>query len=704
MIAFAVLFVVASNPDAGAITRLDLALTWEAAQLFHPAVMHREAELDSAFIAAVKALDLAKTPDERRAALGLILTPLNDPSSRIVTEAPPPPPGPFAERDGGFVVLHAAAAQDDEALWDSAAGELTVADAGQIVVDLRGVQAGNPVLGWSIVPSKDIALPATQSIAHVGYDSDQPSSYGARLELTPGAVVKGDPRTEVRRFGIILGASDPVPDWAIALRQSGQAIFVSYVQLTDDGALMGLTLPLGDGAAVRVRTTEYVGVSGLVATDVVVPRGQDALVVARAALVSRSTPKLRSGAPVPVPTRTFSLGPVTKDFPDREHRMLAALRLWTVARRFWAYPYLRTINANQALLSLLTKLETTTTPEAYRDAVGEAAVGLVPDSHVSVSLMGRPSLWPPFDVRIVEGRFLITEVTPNAGPLQRGDELVELDGQKFTDLVAARFPYIAGSRDDGRRQQAMENVLFRGPGTAKVTVAHPGGKRETAELTWSQANGETLFATPKPGPHFRVLPGKLGFIDLVNLEPAEVDAAMDDVKDTKGLLIDLRGYPNGTAFAIGPRLGAKKNIPGVAAFCFPIVRAGSEAERKCEASLQQLPAWEGRRYTAPVVVLIDLDAISQSEHSCLIFEAYTQVTFVGSPTRGANGNVSHVDMPGTLRMSFTGLEVKHADGRQAQSVGIQPQVISRPTVAGLRAGKDEVLEKGVWVLKQKMAR
>ena len=41
---------------------------------------------------------------------------------------------------------------------------------------------------------------------------------------------------------------------------------------------------------------------------------------------------------------------------------------------------------------------------------------------------------------------------------------------------------------------------------------------------------------------------------------------------------------------------------------------------------------------------------------------------------------------------FTGMEIFHADGRQLQQVGIQPHITVRPTLRGLRAGKDEVLD------------
>ena len=46
-------------------------------------------------------------------------------------------------------------------------------------------------------------------------------------------------------------------------------------------------------------------------------------------------------------------------------------------------------------------------------------------------------------------------------------------------------------------------------------------------------------------------------------------------------------------------------------------------------------------------------------------------------------------------MHFGGQGVWHADGRQLQRLGLQPIVEVRPTLAGIRAGKGEVLDKAI---------
>jgi C-terminal processing protease CtpA/Prc len=104
------------------------------------------------------------------------------------------------------------------------------------------------------------------------------------------------------------------------------------------------------------------------------------------------------------------------------------------------------------------------------------------------------------------------------------------------------------------------------------------------------------------------------------------------------------------------------------------------------------------QYTGKIVVLINAKAMSQAEHTCLLLEAAANATFVGSPTNGTDGTVTSMVLPGGIEVKFTQQDVRHADGRQLQRVGIQPHVFASPTIAGIRAGRDEVLDKGIEVL------
>ncbi len=66
---------------------------------------------------------------------------------------------------------------------------------------------------------------------------------------------------------------------------------------------------------------------------------------------------------------------------------------------------------------------------------------------------------------------------------------------------------------------------------------------------------------------------------------------------------------------------------------------------------------------------------------------------IGSTTAAADGNVSEIILPGRIRTMISGIGVYYPDGTETQRIGIIPDVELHPTIRGIRAGKDELLEK-----------
>jgi len=90
--------------------------------------------------------------------------------------------------------------------------------------------------------------------------------------------------------------------------------------------------------------------------------------------------------------------------------------------------------------------------------------------------------------------------------------------------------------------------------------------------------------------------------------------------------------------------------------------------------------------------------VSYAESYLGLVEAYKLGALVGERTAGTNGNINAFRLPGGYRVTFTGLkELKH-DGSRHHGVGIAPTVPCAPTVAGIAAGRDEVLECGIAAL------
>jgi C-terminal processing protease CtpA/Prc len=103
-------------------------------------------------------------------------------------------------------------------------------------------------------------------------------------------------------------------------------------------------------------------------------------------------------------------------------------------------------------------------------------------------------------------------------------------------------------------------------------------------------------------------------------------------------------------------------------------------------------------------MLIDERAISQAEHTGLFLKAANGTTFVGSPTNGANGDVTRFGLPGDITVTFTGQSVRHPDGTQLQRRGLQPDIEVRPTIESIRRGEDVVLQTAIDYLQNELGR
>ncbi|MGH9696926.1 MAG: hypothetical protein ACRD5Z_22465, partial [Bryobacteraceae bacterium] len=111
--------------------------------------------------------------------------------------------------------------------------------------------------------------------------------------------------------------------------------------------------------------------------------------------------------------------------------------------------------------------------------------------------------------------------------------------------------------------------------------------------------------------------------------------------------------------------------------------------------VQTIPNSSEWKYKNKTVMLIDERTIGPAEHAGLFFEAANKTAFIGSPTAGADGEVTSFVVPGGVTISFSSHDVRQVNGGKLQRLGLQPAVSVSPTIKGVRDGRDEVLEKAL---------
>jgi C-terminal processing protease CtpA/Prc len=100
-------------------------------------------------------------------------------------------------------------------------------------------------------------------------------------------------------------------------------------------------------------------------------------------------------------------------------------------------------------------------------------------------------------------------------------------------------------------------------------------------------------------------------------------------------------------------------------------------------------------YDGKVVILVDETTQSSAEYHAMALQATPNAVVVGSTTAGADGNVSWIALPGGFKTLISGLGVFYPNGSPTQRVGIRVDVDVSPSIAGIRDGRDEVLESAI---------
>jgi C-terminal processing protease CtpA/Prc len=253
----------------------------------------------------------------------------------------------------------------------------------------------------------------------------------------------------------------------------------------------------------------------------------------------------------------------------------------------------------------------------------------------------------------------VSEDVKQAG-IEVGDAILEVDGETVEARTERLGRYMPASTRPSQLNRIATRLLAGAAGsTAALEVQKLDGSVHEVSLV---RDPKKTLPPEEKGDVVRILPNNLGYVDLTRLPVAEVDAMFDKLASTRAIIFDMRGYPQGTAWAIAPRINTRNakiaaqfRRSQVSAFSFEEAEAGFHFSQP----IPDLPEGEAK-YANPTVMLIDDRAISQSEHSGLFYEAANGTKFIGTATAGANGDVTRLSVPGGIWIGFTGHDVRHA--------------------------------------------
>jgi C-terminal processing protease CtpA/Prc len=326
-----------------------------------------------------------------------------------------------------------------------------------------------------------------------------------------------------------------------------------------------------------------------------------------------------------------------------------------------------------------------------------------------------PESCPQLSTRLIERKAVVTEVDKDSEAykegIRRGSIILEVSGLKAEEKVESLRPQIRMYSSERAFLENAYRQILHGKKGSKVKLRflpQDGKSPKTAVLTRVQSKSER----PKE-PNFRVdkgnfiwygtHPSGLGYIRILSfngrLEIAdEFDLALEKLKDTPGLIIDIRENTGGFGTAQERIIGRFITQRTKVDIAYTKNGAGHKDFKKEETYFVPTGDWQ---YTRPIALLMNAITGSACDlFACRMISTGKPVT-IGATTGGnLTGQGVYVVLPCNLVVRVSNGYICDASGRIIEGNGNVPQIPIEPTIDDIVNGNDPVLMQAVQTLRQ----
>jgi C-terminal processing protease CtpA/Prc len=297
----------------------------------------------------------------------------------------------------------------------------------------------------------------------------------------------------------------------------------------------------------------------------------------------------------------------------------------------------------------------------------------------------------PLEIRFIENKAVVFKTFKQLNSnsqIKSGDIVTQINGIETDKIVSEKIKSCPASNYPTKLRDVSKRILRTNDETISLTLENQAGS--FSETIHTVPVTDINFYKNDVPSHSETIKD-IGYIYPATLKKGEIDEIMKSYLDKKGIIIDLRCYPSDfIVFSLGKYL-----MPEPTEFVKFTTTSASNPGLFTFGETLKVGEKNRQYFKGKVILLVDERTQSNAEYTTMALRVAPKATVIGSTTAGADGNVSTIVIPGNIRTMISGIGVYYPDGRETQRVGIVPDLEIKPTVEGIRVGKDEVLEKAI---------
>ncbi len=390
-------------------------------------------------------------------------------------------------------------------------------------------------------------------------------------------------------------------------------------------------------------------------------------------------------------------------YPDSNHRQLMFIKYWNIINYFNPYNYVLDKPIDSLLYNNTIAIDTVSNSRALFMSIRKITAGL-DDAHVGGATYNNPlsfSYWyiPNLMIRYVEHKYVVVKSASSS--IHVGDAIVSVNGVTVAQMEDTMRSLVSAGNTAVFRRFMYKYLLLGGPyaSACKIVFAHTSGAIDSANVVrniyWGSTAVPEYFYPADSLSHISWTTMKCGtgYVNAGNMTVADADSAYIHLRNSPAIIIDSRNYPiSQSMWELANLMYPNRQISALAAIP-DVTYPGTFFwfNDSIGVSGNTLP------YTGTIILLFNEQTQSWAEGNCQSFCGMPHVIKVGSQTAGAYGAVAECNFSKDIFSGFTSIGMYYPNGDSIQRIGIVPDSMVTPTIAGIVSGRDELLEKALEV-------
>ncbi len=391
-------------------------------------------------------------------------------------------------------------------------------------------------------------------------------------------------------------------------------------------------------------------------------------------------------------------------YPDAGLRLLSLFRYWNMVQYYCPNRHL-TQNWDRALTDLIPDFCNAADTVAYQLACLKM-ITRINDTHgafiVNDNAVEREKggYITAVSAQFIKDKLVVTGyLKDTAGVcdvIKPGDVIEQIRGVSIMDMIRQYLKYTPASCYEEKlyRMAHGTGFLLRGSEQSVSLTILRNGSSKTVSVPCIAATHEVVRRQQGPDKGYRILKDNIGYLYPAKLTDKDLDVIKDSFAQTKGIIVDMRCYPAVfMPFTWGAWLKEEKS---------PFVKFARMDGRVPGTFVTDKPVSNGggkqHHYKGKLVIIVNAATQSSAEYQTMALQSRPGTVVIGSHTSGADGNVSEIVLPGGIHTYISGLGVLYPDGTETQGKGVRIDREIYPTIEGISAGRDELLDEAINII------